>query len=76
MQELWLYTHVKRRELLDKDSLEQAIRLLCTFVNPQMAKEVYEPKEALESDGFLDDLKKIDPNFKSEEYEDMLADTE
>jgi hypothetical protein len=72
MQELWLYTHVKRRELLDRDSLEQSVRLLCTFVNPQMSREVFEPKEAVDNDGFMDDMKAIDPNFKSSEYEDVL----
>jgi hypothetical protein len=46
--------------------------MLCTFINPKMAQDVFKEREQSISDGFLDDLKKLDPNFDPSKYDDVL----
>jgi hypothetical protein len=46
--------------------------MICTFINPKMASDVFKEREVSDNDGFMDDLKKLDPNFDSSQYEDVL----
>lgn len=75
-QELWLYSHVKRRQLLDQDKEEGYAKLLCTFINPKAAEKAFKEKEVSESAGFVDDLKELFPNFNPDDYKDVLEEEE
>ena len=72
-QELWLYAHIKRDERRKYNENYDLVKLMCSFINYAMAKEMFTEPEHTENVGFLDDLKKLDPNFNPAKYEDILS---
>jgi hypothetical protein len=48
--------------------------MICTFINPDMAKKVFNETEVHESEGFEDDLKNIAPGLDVEKFRAVLGD--
>ena len=49
------------------------LKILCSFINPEAAKEVFGgDKEKVESENFFDDMKAMDPNFDESQYREIL----
>lgn len=48
-------------------------RLLCSFINPEAAKRVFTEGEVSDSEGFLEDLKKLDPKINLEDNEELAS---
>jgi hypothetical protein len=71
-QEFWTYSHVKRREIIEAERASGLVRTICTFINPKMAKDIFDTGEVSDNSGFIEDLKKINPNFNSDEYNDVI----
>jgi len=67
-----MYTHLKRLERKKANETYDIVKLICTFINYQMAKEYFTPPETVENEGFMDDIKNIDPNFDEEKYKEYL----
>jgi hypothetical protein len=75
-QQIWIYSHIKRLRKVEAEERMSALRLICTFINPKAAKEVFGEREIVESSGFFEDLKSMDPNFNPDEYDEILRDME
>ena len=75
-QEMWTYAHVKRGESKRREQDMDLVKLLCSFIDPKRAKDMFSQAEVSESEGFMDDIKKMDPNFVEEDYEAVLKDLE
>lgn len=56
----------------EEERLWNALRLLCTFINPQAAEKVFKEPEVSVNVGFEDNLKALDPNFDISKYKDVL----
>lgn len=69
-----MYAHVKRRERIEYEKMDGLVRLLCSFISPEMAKKLFEDTKTIDSDNFFDDLASMDPHFDPSKYEDALAD--
>jgi len=60
---LWLYMNIKKHRAEENKKFENAVKMLCTFINPEAAKKVFSDSITMDSDGFEKDMKSIDPNF-------------
>ena len=68
-----MYTHLKKHEGRQQKQMYDLAKLICSFVNPGAAEDFFSVKpESIENVGFVDDMKKLDPNFDISKYEDML----
>lgn len=47
-------------------------QLLCAFISPKSAQNLFTKPESTENTGFIDDLKKLDPNFDPKVYSDFI----
>ena len=70
-----MYAHLKKIERRNHNQMYDLAKMVCSFVNYNMAKAVFTEPETVENTGFLDDLKKLDPNFDEAKYSEYL-DTE
>ena len=70
-----MYTHIKRREKIERNRIENVVKTVCSFINPAAAKTVFDKSKAETSvnTGFLEDLKKLNPGFDPSKYEDVLT---
>lgn len=50
------------------------VNLICAFINPSAAKDLFTEPVVVTNTGFLDDLKKIDPKFDASKYSELLED--
>ena len=48
------------------------VRLICSFINPEAAKQMFSEAEHVDNDGFMDDVMRIDPNLDMSEYMEIL----
>lgn len=71
-QELWVSGHIMKKKKEDYELALGNVKLICSFIDPARAKQVFTEGERSESTGFLADLAKLDPNFKAEDYADVL----
>ena len=63
---------IAKRRLADDRRVLDNVKLVCSFIDPQRAKTAFFEGEKVESEGFLDDMKAMDPNFDPKEYEEIL----
>jgi hypothetical protein len=71
-QELWIAGQISKRKQADEDRLFDKVKLLCSFIDPKRAQHAFFDGEKIESEGFMDDMKAMDPNFDPKEYEEIL----
>jgi hypothetical protein len=71
---MWLYAHVKRQRAEQRDQMHDFVNLICAFINPSAAKDLFTEPVVVTNTGFLDDLKKIDPKFDASKYSELLED--
>ena len=50
-------------------------KMLCSFINWDMAKHAFTKPESVENTGFLEDLQKLDPSFDMSKYEELLEES-
>lgn len=65
---------MKRAENARYKEMHDLAKMICAFVNPTMAKEVFTKPESVVNTGFLDDLMKLDPSFDSDKYKEFFED--
>ena len=72
-QEFWIYAHIKRGQVAETKKMYDLAKLICSFINPEAAKSLFQtPVDTVENVGFLDDIRKIDPNFDESKYSEMM----
>lgn len=73
-QELWISGHIMKSKKADFDLGFDNVKLICSFIDPKRAKDMFTEAERSDNSGFMADLAKLDPNFNPEEYADVLDD--
>lgn len=71
-QELWIYAHLKKHDRTEEDKVFDRIKMICTFINPDMAKNLFTEPDVVENTGFLQDVMKMDPKFDIDKYKEFL----
>ena len=72
-QEMWTYAHLKKHERRQYEKMYDLAKMVCSFINPTAAEAHFSVKpETIENTGFLDDIRKMDPKFKPDQYADLL----
>lgn len=70
---LWLYMNVKKDEHVIRKTIEHYSRLLCTFINPEIAKKIFnDEEEKTVNTNFEDQIKEMDPKFDSNKLDSLL----
>lgn len=71
-----MYKHIKESERRGDEKLLEAVKLICSYIDPKRAYEQFGTKEVTDNVGFFDDLKALDPNFDPKNFDDVLGDEE
>ena len=67
-----MYAQVRKDEKKQYDMSYNLVKLVCSFINPERAQRMFTEGEHINNEGFAEDLKSFDPNFKEDTYSDVL----
>ena len=48
------------------------VKIICSFIDPEKAKNMFTEGERVESEGFDEDIRNIDPNIDMTEYQEVM----
>jgi hypothetical protein len=69
---MWLYAHIQRNDVRDQNRKFERMKVLCSFIDPERARKVFQDSEHIESEGFDADILSIDPNINLDEYNEIM----